>query len=81
MYGLYDECLRKYSSVNVWRYIVEIFEYMTISALINDKIFAVHGGIAEDLVKLDDIRLIDRVKEVPTKGIFCELLWNDPEEI
>lgn len=52
---------------------------MTISALINDKIFACHGGIAEEMQSLDDIRALDRVKEIPSKGLMCELLWNDPD--
>ena len=45
-FGLYDECMRKYGSLNVWRYITETFDYMPLSALIDDKIWCVHGGIA-----------------------------------
>jgi len=48
--------------------------------LIDDKIFCVHGGVAEDIKNLDDIRTMDRVREIPAKGSMCELLWNDPEE-
>ena len=47
---------------------------MSLSALINDNILALHAGVAENLDNLDDIRLIDRVKEIPNKGIFCEIL-------
>ena len=39
VYGFYDECLRKYGSVNVWRYCTEIFDYLSLSSLIEDKIF------------------------------------------
>ncbi|KAL7722355.1 Serine/threonine-protein phosphatase [Entamoeba marina] len=31
-----------------------------------------------DLRKLDDINAIDRFREPPKRGIFCDLLWSDP---
>ena len=31
-------------------------------------------------IKLDDIKKIDRFKEPPREGIFCDLLWSDPVE-
>jgi len=81
VYGFYDECLRKYGSVNVWRYCTEIFDYLSLSALIDDKIFAVHGGLSPSITTLDQIRAIDRKQEVPHDGAMCDLLWSDPEEI
>ena len=30
--------------------------------------------------KLDHIRALDRVQEVPTDGPMCDLLWSDPHE-
>eukprot|EP00123_Amoebidium_parasiticum_P019588 comp27258_c0_seq1/m.47148 comp27258_c0_seq1/g.47148 ORF comp27258_c0_seq1/g.47148 comp27258_c0_seq1/m.47148 type:complete len:308 (-) comp27258_c0_seq1:351-1274(-) len=81
VYGFYDECLRKFGSVNVWRYCTEIFDYLSLSALIDDKVFCVHGGLSPSINTLDQIRTIDRKQEVPHDGAMCDLMWSDPEEI
>ncbi|KAK4341880.1 hypothetical protein RND71_037696 [Anisodus tanguticus] len=81
VYGFYDECLRKYGSVNVWRYCTDIFDYLSLSALIENKIFSVHGGLSPTISTLDQIRTIDRKQEVPHEGAMCDLLWSDPEDI
>lgn len=79
VYGFYDECLRKYGSTDVWRYCTEIFDYLSLSAIIDGKIFCVHGGLSPSIQYLDQIRSIDRKQEVPHDGPMCDLLWSDPE--
>jgi serine/threonine-protein phosphatase 4 catalytic subunit len=81
VYGFYDECLRKFGSVNVWRYCTEIFDYLSLSALIDDKVFCVHGGLSPSISTLDQIRTIDRKQEVPHDGAMCDLLWSDPDDV
>eukprot|EP00831_Metopus_contortus_P055889 TRINITY_DN4746_c0_g1_i1.p1 TRINITY_DN4746_c0_g1~~TRINITY_DN4746_c0_g1_i1.p1 ORF type:complete len:201 (-),score=30.87 TRINITY_DN4746_c0_g1_i1:205-807(-) len=81
VYGFYDECLRKYGSVTVWRYCTEIFDYLPLAAIIEDKILSLHGGLSPSISSLDDIRSIDRKQEVPHEGAMCDLMWSDPDDI
>eukprot|EP01126_Amoeba_proteus_P014978 TRINITY_DN16652_c0_g1_i1.p1 TRINITY_DN16652_c0_g1~~TRINITY_DN16652_c0_g1_i1.p1 ORF type:complete len:223 (+),score=25.43 TRINITY_DN16652_c0_g1_i1:173-841(+) len=81
VYGFYDECLRKYGSVNVWRYCTDIFDYLSLSAVVSQNVFAVHGGLSPTIATLDEIRIIDRKQEVPHDGAMCDLLWSDPDDI
>jgi serine/threonine-protein phosphatase 4 catalytic subunit len=81
VYGFYDECNKKFGTLNVWRYCTDLFDYLTLSATIDDTIFCVHGGISPKVKKLDDIRLIDRKQEVPHEGPMFDMMWSDPEDI
>lgn len=81
VYGFYDECLRKYGNANPWKYCTEIFDYLTLSAIVENQIFCVHGGLSPDIKLLDQIRTIQRVQEIPHEGAFGDLVWSDPEDI
>mmetsp|Transcript_7109 Transcript_7109/g.20936 ORF Transcript_7109/g.20936 Transcript_7109/m.20936 type:complete len:305 (+) Transcript_7109:222-1136(+) len=81
VYGFYDECLRKYGSVNVWKHCTEVFDFLALSAIVDDTVFCVHGGLSPSVNTLDQIRTIDRKQEVPHDGAMCDLMWSDPEEI
>lgn len=43
-YGFYTECQRKYGSPAVWQYFTDMFDFLTLSVVIDDRIFCVHGG-------------------------------------
>jgi len=80
VYGFYDECLKKYGNPNVWKYYTDLFDFLPLTALIEDKIFCLHGGLSPRIQTLDDIRAFNRFQEVPHDGLMCDLLWSDPDE-
>ena len=50
-------------------------------AVIDGSVLCVHGGLSPDVRTLDQVRMIDRVCEIPHEGPFCDLMWSDPEDI
>ena len=81
VYGFYEEITRKYGNANAWEYFTDIFDYMPLAALVEGKLFCVHGGLSPFLSTVDQIRLIRRKMEIPRVGGFCDLLWSDPDDI
>lgn len=81
VYGFYDECIRKYGSLNVWRAFTDVFDCLTLTATVDNKIFCVHGGLSPHLKSISDIGVIDRLREIPPDGTMCDLLWSDPDQI
>lgn len=80
-YGFYEEINRKYGNTNPWNYFNDLFDYLPLAALIEGKIFCVHGGLSPFLATVDQIRLINRKMEIPHDGPFCDLMWSDPDDI
>jgi len=82
VYGFYEECLTKYGNVNPWKWCTQVFDYLTVAALIDGRILCVHGGLSPDIRTIDQIRSsIPRKQEIPHDGAFCDLVWSDPEEV
>eukprot|EP00930_Biecheleria_cincta_P073597 TRINITY_DN60879_c0_g1_i1.p1 TRINITY_DN60879_c0_g1~~TRINITY_DN60879_c0_g1_i1.p1 ORF type:complete len:355 (-),score=42.48 TRINITY_DN60879_c0_g1_i1:142-1092(-) len=80
IYGFFDECTRKYGSQNVWKMLTDLFDYLPLTALVENKIFSQHGGLSPKIENLDDVRKLDRIQEVPHEGAMCDLLWSDPDD-
>ena len=80
-YGFYEEITRKYGNANPWRYFNDLFDYLPIAAIIEGKVFCVHGGLSPLVSTVDQIRLINRKQEIPHEGAFCDLMWSDPDDI
>eukprot|EP00922_Rhytidocystis_sp_ex-Travisia-forbesii_P021008 GHVS01030828.1.p1 GENE.GHVS01030828.1~~GHVS01030828.1.p1 ORF type:complete len:269 (+),score=28.75 GHVS01030828.1:84-890(+) len=81
VYGFYDECMRKYGNANPWRYCTDLFDYLALAALIDNAIFCVHGGLSPELQLADQLRLMNRIQEIPHAGPFGDIVWSDPDDI
>ncbi len=68
VYGFYDECLRKYGNANVWKSFTDLFDYLPLTALVEDQIFCLHGGLSPSVDLLDHIKSLDRIQEIPHEG-------------
>ncbi|KAI9361255.1 Metallo-dependent phosphatase-like protein [Zopfochytrium polystomum] len=77
-YGFYTECHRKYGNALVWSYFTDMFDYLVLSVVIDDTILCVHGGLSPSLHTIDQIRVIDRFREIPHEGPMADLVWSDP---
>lgn len=42
VYGFYDECLRKYGNANIWKYFTDLFDYLPVTALVENQVSAVN---------------------------------------
>jgi len=78
-YGFYTECARKYGSAAVWHYFTDMFDYLTLSVVISNQIFCVHGGLSPSIHSIDQIKIIDRFREIPHEGPMADLVWSDPD--
>lgn len=77
LYGFYDECRRRFN-VKLWKTFTDCFNCLPVAALIDNKIFCMHGGLSPELTNLDQIRNITRPTDIPDSGLLCDLLWSDP---
>jgi serine/threonine-protein phosphatase PP1 catalytic subunit len=78
MYGFYDECKRR-CSVKLWKTFTDVFNVLPITAMIEDRILCMHGGLSPDLQSIDQLKLITRPTDIPDNGMLCDLLWSDPD--
>lgn len=75
LYGFKDECKQKGAP---YKPFVLVFDSMPLAAVINDKVFCVHGGISPAITSLDDITSFKRPMDLPREGIINDLTWADP---
>lgn len=64
----------------MWQLFTDLFDYLPIGAIIDDKIFCVHAGLSPTIQHIGDIKEIKRFQEIPHEGPFADLMWSDPDD-
>lgn len=80
VYGLYEETMTHYGNENVWNYLCSAFNHLPLAAVINKKVFAVHGGLSPDLGTIEELNQVERRQAVAHQGLITDLLWSDPAD-
>ena len=80
MYGFKNEVIDKYGrDEKMYDCFTEFFKSLPLGHILNKQVLVVHGGLfSRDGVTIDEIKKIDRFREIPEKGLMSELLWSDP---
>ena len=57
----------------------ELFNSLPLAAVVDSKIFCIHGGLSPDIESPDDLKRVARPVDVPDTGLLCDTLWSDPD--
>lgn len=78
IYGFIGEVHHKYDK-NVMNMFTKLFQSLPLAAVIENKVFVVHGGLSTQNngeVELSEINKIQRFREPPESGLMSDLLWS-----
>lgn len=84
MYGFINELVEKYGEEEgntLWNRCNAIFEKMPLAAVIDNRIFCVHGGLAPNLEYVDQIKEYNRKTQPELNSIVGNMLWSDPSNV
>ena len=65
-------------NIKLWKTFTDCFNCLPIAAIIDEKIFTMHGGLSPDLQSMEQIRRVMRPTDVPDTGECGDSLALDP---
>jgi serine/threonine-protein phosphatase PP1 catalytic subunit len=64
---------RRYN-IKLWKTFTDCFNCLPIAAIIDEKIFTMHGGLSPDLQSMEQIRRVMRPTDVPDTGMAMSFI-------
>lgn len=78
-YGFLD-AVRMFYSDKLYERFLDAFSAMPVSVLIDGRALCIHGGIAEGLESIEQLRKLPKGEHDPEDRLLLQVLWNDPSE-
>lgn len=79
-YGFENEIEAKYGNFDVFTVCNHIFQSLPIAAVVDKRLFCIHGGICPQLERVEQLDELDRHLEPDYTGLLCNCLWSDPSD-
>lgn len=76
-YGFYNVVSRRLGR-DAYGTFAELFSYLPLITIINERFLLMHGGIPENITKIEEIKNIRWPEEEVTDSTAFQILWNDP---
>ena len=82
-YGFYRDLVSRYdaSADELWELCNRLFDFMPLAAIVDKRLFCVHGGLSPLMKSLEDVRTCERRVEPEIESMMAHLLWSDPGSV
>ena len=82
-YGFYQDFLNRFKDPKKFSHVIALYNALPYSALVNESILCLHGGIPEEFNAIDRLRgiktsEINLIDENTAKSLL-QIMWNDPK--
>lgn len=82
LFGFRLECIERLGDVaglKAWQRLNELFNWLPLAALIEDRVLCMHGGIGRSISSIEQIEALQRPLTMEDGGlVLMDLLWSDP---
>jgi diadenosine tetraphosphatase ApaH/serine/threonine PP2A family protein phosphatase len=78
-YGFHEEVMNRFGHAGVFNLSNDLFDSLPIGAVINERIFCIHGGLSPAVAAIEQLAVEDRRVELPPSGPLCDVCWSDPD--
>ncbi|TYZ67134.1 hypothetical protein PybrP1_009696 [[Pythium] brassicae (nom. inval.)] len=78
-HGTFQTGKRRYN-IKLWKTFTDCFNCLPVAAIVDERIFCMHGGLSPELSQMEQIKRLIRPTDIPDTGLMSDLLWSDPDK-